>query len=88
MATQKLSQHLILPVDDAYEYTDEDLLNWDKDGPGSTFKKYYADYYDTAIQCGIDPTVKPTKQDISETTKWLGYISHYSLKNLLQELTQ
>jgi len=38
---QHLGRQLILTLDGAYEYTDADLENWDADGPGSTFKKYY-----------------------------------------------
>jgi hypothetical protein len=33
-----------------------------------------------------DPTLKPTKLDISETVRWLGYKPVYSLANLLSEL--
>lgn len=87
LTSTSLSKHIILPVDGAYEYTDKDLVNWDQFGPGSTFKKYYAQYYDLAIRYGLDPTMKPTKQNISETQKWLGYAPQYSLKNLLEELS-
>lgn len=86
LSKQSLSNHLILPVDGAYEYTQDDLDNWDKSGPGSTFKKYYAHYFDLALQHGLDPMSKPTIQDISETKKWLGYKPSYSLMNLLSDL--
>lgn len=86
--TKSLPHHLVLPVDGAYEYTQEDLQNWDKYGSGTTFKKYYEKYYDLAIQYGLDPTVKPTRQDISSTKQWLGYEPHYSLMNLLEELAE
>ena len=83
---QKLAQQLILTLDSAYEYTDADLDHWDADGAGSTFKKYYANYYDLAVSYGLDPALKPTKLDISETVRWLGYKPSYSLASLLSEL--
>jgi nucleoside-diphosphate-sugar epimerase len=86
ISRQQLGQQLILPLDGAYEYTDADLGQWDAEGPGSTFKKYYSKYYDLALSYGLDPAVKPTKLDISETVRWLGYKPSYSLQNLLSEL--
>ncbi len=86
LSQNTLSKHLILPVDGAYEYTQNDLENWDNSGPGTTFKKYYADYFDLAVQYGLNPMIKPTVQNIEETKKWLGYQPHYSLKNLLSDL--
>lgn len=79
-------EHLILPVDGAYEYVNADLINWDKNGSGTTFKKYYDKYYDMAVKFGLDPTLKPTIQDISETKKHLGYKPQHSLMNLLEDL--
>jgi hypothetical protein len=81
-----LATPLVLTVDGGYEYTDEDLQNWDSDGPGSTFRKYYAAYYDLVVRHGLDPGRKPEKLDISETRQRLGYKPQYSLKNLLDEL--
>ena len=37
ISRQQLVQQLILTLDSAYEYTDDDLDNWDADGAGSTF---------------------------------------------------
>ena len=82
----KLEHPLFLPVDGAYEYTEDDLLHWDKDGPGTTFKKYYPEYYNLAIRHGLDPLQKPKKIDITETQLVLGYTPKFSLKTLLQEL--
>jgi len=79
---------LVLTVDGAYEYTDEDLRNWDKEGPGTTFRKYYAEYYDLAVRLGLDPAKRPEKLDITETRRWLGYEPQYSLKTLLAELVR
>jgi nucleoside-diphosphate-sugar epimerase len=86
ISRQKLGQQLILTLDSAYEYTDADLHHWDADGAGSTFKKHYSEYYDLALSYGLDPALKPTRLDISETVRWLGYKPSYSLANLLSEL--
>jgi nucleoside-diphosphate-sugar epimerase len=86
MSRQQLQQRLTLLVDSAYEYTDADLTNWDAEGAGSTFRKYYPEYFATAVSYGLDPAAKPTKLDITETVRWLGYRPTYSLKNLLAEL--
>ena len=86
ISRQQLGQQLILTLDSAYEYTDADLDQWDADGAGSTFKKYYPEYYDLALSYGLDPALKPTKLDISETVRWLGYKPSYSLASLLSEL--
>ncbi len=83
---QKVSRHPVLTLDGAYEYTDADLDLWDANGPGSTFRKYYADYYDLALSYGLDPALKPKRLDISESIGWLGYRPSYSLANLLAEL--
>jgi nucleoside-diphosphate-sugar epimerase len=86
LSRRKLDQHLVLTLDSAHEYTDADLDRWDADGPGSTFRKYYPQYYDLALSYGLDPAAKPSRLDISETTDWLGYKPRYSLASLLAEL--
>jgi hypothetical protein len=86
ISKQRLTQQLILTLDSAYEYTHADLDHWDADGAGSTFKKYYPEYYDLALSYGLDPALKPTRLDISETVRWLGYKPSYSLASLLSEL--
>jgi nucleoside-diphosphate-sugar epimerase len=86
ISRKKVAQHLILTLDSAYEYTDADLNHWDAEGPGSTFRKYYAEYHELALSYGLDPSLKPTKLDISETVRWLGYKPSYSLASLLSEL--
>jgi nucleoside-diphosphate-sugar epimerase len=85
-ARQRLGQHLVLTLDSAYEFTKADLEGWDVDGEGSTFRRYYPEYYDLAVSYGLDPAAKPTRLDISETVRWLGYQPSYSLANLLSEL--
>ena len=86
LSRRQLDRQLVLTLDSAYEYTDADLDHWDAEGPGSTFRKYYPGYYDLALSYGLDPALKPTKLDISETVRWLGYKPAYSLANLLSEL--
>ena len=86
ISRQRLAQQLILTLDSAYEYTHADLDHWDAGGAGSTFKKYYPEYYDLALSYGLDPALKPTRLDISETVRWLGYKPSYSLASLLSEL--
>jgi hypothetical protein len=88
LKTVQLDQQLVLTVDGAYDYSDADLIEWDQAGPGSTFRKVYAQYYDLAIRYGLNPAEKPEKKDISDTWRWLGYEPQYSLRNLLAELEQ
>jgi hypothetical protein len=45
-------------------------------------------YYDLALSYGLDAALKPTRLDISETVRWLGYKPGYSLANLLSELAE
>lgn len=77
---------VFLTVDGAYQYSDEDLATWDADGPGGSFKKHYSQFYELAVNLGLDPTLKPKKLDIAETTRVLNYRPLYSLKTLLLEL--
>ena len=86
ISRRQLGRHLVLTLDSAYEYTEADLAQWDADGPGSTFRKHYPQYYDLALSYGLDPAVKPNRLDISETVRWLGYKPSYSLASLLSEL--
>jgi nucleoside-diphosphate-sugar epimerase len=86
VSRDQLDRQLVLTLDSAYEYTHADLDHWDAEGPGSTFRKYYPQYYDLALSYGLDPALKPTRLDISETVRWLGYKPTYSLANLLSEL--
>ena len=75
-------------VDGKYEYTAQDLQNWDSQGKGSSFQKYYADYAAEAARYGLAPEEKPEVFDIGPTRKWLGYEPVYSPLNLLQDLKQ
>jgi nucleoside-diphosphate-sugar epimerase len=86
MSRQQLEQHLVLTLDSAYDYTEADMARWDADGAGSTFRKYHPEYYDLALSYGLDPAAQPTRLDISETVRWLGYQPSYGLANMLAEL--
>jgi UDP-glucose 4-epimerase len=88
LASHSTSQHLILPVDGAYEFTQEDLMNWDQEGAGETFKKYYAEYFNLAKKFGLDPTQKPSIQNIEDTKNKIHYHPTFSLKNVLEELSK
>ena len=86
VSRRKPERHPVLTLDSTYDYTDADLEHWDFDGSGSTFRKYYAKYYDLVLSYGLDPALKPTRLDISETVRFLGYKPTYGLADLLAEL--
>ncbi|MGQ4808560.1 hypothetical protein NKDENANG_01945 [Candidatus Entotheonellaceae bacterium PAL068K] len=86
LATMTLAHNLVLVVDGAYAYTDDDLHQWDANGTGTS--KYYPEYSDLAVQYGLEPEAKPTRLDITATQRWLGDTPPYSLRNLLKELAQ
>ncbi len=76
----------ILAVDGAYDYTPDDLAQWDQVGPGTTFRRYYPEYEDLARQHGLQPEVPPYQYDLTETQRTLGYTPRYSLRHLLDDL--
>jgi UDP-glucose 4-epimerase len=78
--------YLCATIDGAYEFTACDLEHWDKEGAGSTFKKYYPEHFDLAVKYGLDPALKPTKSNDTSAQKELGYHPAYSLRDLLEEL--
>ena len=86
LARQNMDEHLILTLDRTYEYTADDLANWDAEGVGSSFRKYYAPYYEQVVALGLDPSRKPSVYDISATQHWLGYRPTYNLRQLLDDL--
>lgn len=81
------TENLILTVDGAYEYSDEEFENWDCNGPGTTFKSHFPEYSKLAIEHGLPIEQRPRKLDISRTTYSIGYEPRYSVRNLLEELS-
>ena len=75
-------------LDRAYEYTADDLAQWDVAGAGSTFRKYYAPYDKQVVALGLDLSRQPSVYDISATQQWLGYAPSYNLRQLLADLVQ
>jgi UDP-glucose 4-epimerase len=88
LAEKNLGENPVLYVDGKYEYTPQDLENWDAGGPGSSFRKYYAQYEELAKRYGLDPASEPEVFDIEPTRQWLGYEPTYSFLNLLEELAE
>ena len=86
LATSAEVPPVALVVDGAYEYTVADLAAWDAEGPGSTFKRYYAPYEALARRYGLPLEAKPVCYDIAATQQWLGYVPRYSLRQALEEL--
>lgn len=80
--------NLILTVDGAYEYSKDEFLNWDREGPGTTFKSHFPEYYDLALKHGLPVDQRPRRLDISRTTRSIGYVPQYSVRNLLEELSK
>jgi nucleoside-diphosphate-sugar epimerase len=78
----------VYPVDGAYDYTAQDLKDWDKDGGGSTFAKYYPEHIALAKEHGIDTSKKPRVLEIPPEERLPGYAPAYSMRHLLQELAQ
>ncbi|MDI1227719.1 MAG: NAD(P)-dependent oxidoreductase [bacterium] len=78
----------ILTIDGAYEYTADDIANWDRDGAGATFRKHYAAHEANARAAKLDITRKPKILDITQARATIGYAPAYSLKTLLEELAQ
>jgi UDP-glucose 4-epimerase len=72
-----------LVLDSAHEYTEGDLTDWQE---LESFRKYYAPYEELALRYGLDPALKPSHYDMSNTKAILDYKPEYSLLNLLQEL--
>lgn len=88
VANPERQEYVATTLDGAYEYTDNDLENWDIDGAGSTFMKYYSRYYDIAIEFGLNPTRKPTISSDRTAGDILGYRPSFSLRALLDDLVQ
>jgi len=88
LKTGKLELMPTLFIDGKYEYTPQDIEQWDANGAGTTFQKYYSTYTDIALKFGLDPALKPEVFDIEPTRKILGYQPTYSFLDLLHELKE
>jgi nucleoside-diphosphate-sugar epimerase len=89
LASKKHELHnapVFLTIDSAYQYSDDDLANWDKEGPGTTFDKHYKQFHEMAVKFGLQPELKPKKLDITRTQEVIDYKPLYSMKTLLLEL--
>lgn len=76
----------VLVLDGAYDYTPDDIANWDKDGPCSSFRKYYAAFEKAAFDAGLDISRPPKILGSDAAEALIGYHPRYSLATLLQEL--
>ena len=87
ISNDEYGHHPILNVDREPDYSSEELSNWDTDGPGTSFQKYYGEYIEVASKFEIDTSTKPVSNDIQETKAVLGYQPQYGLPALLKELS-
>ncbi|MBL8161230.1 MAG: NAD(P)-dependent oxidoreductase, partial [Anaerolineae bacterium] len=62
LAARPLPEHLVLTLDGAYDFSDDDLAAWDADGAGSTFRRVYPQYVELALRHGLDPARRPEKR--------------------------
>lgn len=88
LKAQPIPDMPLLYVDGKYEYTPQDLQNWESAPPGAAFDKYYSQYAGVVEQYNLDPTLKPEVFDIAATRQLLEYTPTYSFMNLLQELAE
>lgn len=73
-------------IDGAYDYTAEDLAQWDAAGAGSSFRAHYAAFETLAREHGLDITRKPRVLDIPKAERLPGYAPRYSMRHLLEDL--
>ncbi|MFN7114818.1 MAG: NAD-dependent epimerase/dehydratase family protein [Alphaproteobacteria bacterium] len=73
-------------IDGAYDYSPQELANWDAAGAGSSFRARYAGFEDLMAQHGLDITRKPRVLDIPDRQQLPGYRALYSMQNLLEDL--
>lgn len=80
-------EYLTLTIDGACDFTDEELDSWDSDGPGTTFKrKFGEEFFQLAVECGLDPAAKPKILGFSEAEKTIQYRPEYGFAQMLREL--
>lgn len=86
LSEHRLDDLATFVIDRAHEFSKEDLANWDYVGDGTTFRKYHPDYYDLALEHGLDPSQKPDAIGSAKAEAFLGYAPGYSLETMLDEL--
>jgi hypothetical protein len=74
----------VIPTDE--RKVSETSFNYQMAKAGSRARATVFRVYRITVSYGLDPAVKPTRLDISETVRWLGYKPIYSLATLLSEL--
>ena len=85
LASRSEPEHNVLAIDRAFDFPGDALLNWDDDGPGSTFSKFYSEYLAVAAHLGLETSIQPNYTDISEAREVIGYHPEYSLRSLLND---
>lgn len=79
----------VFVLDGKYDYSREDLENWDVEGPGSTFKKQYGEeMFALVLRHGLDPSVRPNVLPPSPFNQEIDWVPEYSLSDLLRELRE
>ena len=87
LASHSQPEHTTLAIDRQPDFPEDALSQWDKDGAGSTFDKFYPEYNALVKRLDLDTSIQPGYTDISEARKVLGYHPEYSLRTLLNELS-
>ncbi len=88
LMTDQPAQNLILTVDGAYEYSEDDLNSWDQNGQFSSFKKHYGEYFELAKMNKLPLEQPPRRLDISKTQELLGFTPRFSLRNVMEDLAK
>jgi len=78
----------VLVVDGADDIPDAERAAWDANGPGTSLRRVYPEYADAALAAGLDATRPPTRLDIAETRRVLGYQPAYGVREMLRELAE
>lgn len=88
LSSEDKKPYRCITVDGAYEYSDGDLREWDREGRGTTFLKYYSEYLPLAERYGLDPSQKPNRIRDSQEEEILGVSPTFSLRTLFAELEE
>jgi len=80
--------HRCITLDGAYEYSESDLREWDREGKGTTFLKYCPEYLPLVKRYDLDPSRKPKRMSDPQVEEILGVTPTFSLRTLLFELEE